>query len=429
MAGRDIEPADLAAAMPDGEIVDLARRLVSIPSYTTEEAELAEFIADVLNDHRVEVGLQRVPLDGLLRSAARKSYNVIARVRGTGGGRSLLFNGHMDHGPLEGRSVDDLSRWARAPFAGVVEDGYLYGKGAQDEKGGITAMLAAAVLLRRLQPGLRGDVVVTPVCAHKSHSTGTKHLMASGLRADMAINTENSGNAVVPTHVGVVTAQVHLVGAHPHPTQRRRFPALQARPSPFRVVEMLLDALGPEATPYGEASWLRFTRHPDLDGFPWHHVDRVETRGFLGKIVHLWFHTPPGVTAAGLKADLERLLDRLRRDAPGCGGRVDEQSYGDGLETPPAEPVVQALVAAHTAVRGEAPRVGAEARYGLYGDASVLSAHGIPSVVYGPGGGLSDLEHEWQVIQGERSPDERIALEQIVTAARVYARAALEVSR
>jgi acetylornithine deacetylase len=415
--------------MPDGEIVDLANRLIAIPSYTTEESDLATFIADYLTDHGIAAERPEVPLGHLPRSATGKSHNVLGRVRGVGGGRSLLFNGHMDHGPLEGRAGDDLSRWARAPFDPVVEDGYLYGKGAQDEKGGIAAMLAAAVTLRRLGLGLRGEVIVTPVCAHKSHSTGTKHLMAAGLRADMAINTENSGNAVVPLHVGVFTAALHVAGAHPHPTQRQRFPELRRRPSPFRVVERVLEALGPEATPHEEAGWLRFVRHPILRDFPWHHVDRIDTRGFVGKTIHLWFHTPPGVTAEGLQADLERLLARLEADGVGRGARVEVRSYGGALETPPAEPVVEALIAAHRDMLGEAPRVGAEARYGLYGDASVLAAHGIPSVVYGPGGGLSDLEHDWRVIQGERPPDERLAVRQLVAAARVYAQAAVRICR
>jgi hypothetical protein len=76
---------------------------------------------------------------------------------------------------------------------------------------------------------------------------------------------------------------------------------------------------------------------------------------------------------------------------------------------------------------GEEPRVGAEARYGLYGDASVLAAHGISSVVYGPGGGLTDLDHDWRVIEGKLPPDERIAIRQLVGAARVYAQTAVRI--
>src|SRR5262245_35613569 len=113
MRGRKMELSrnDLAAVMPDSEIVELAKRLVSIPSYTTEESDLASFITDYLNDNGIEAELQEVPLSHLPRTTVQKSHNVIGRVQGIGGGRSLLINGHMDHGPLEGRSGDDLSRW------------------------------------------------------------------------------------------------------------------------------------------------------------------------------------------------------------------------------------------------------------------------------------------------------------------------------
>lgn len=410
---------DLLSAVGDDEIVALETRLVAIPSYTTEEAELAECIADYLNDQGVEVGLQRVPFPGNRKSARTKSYNVIGRIRGDGSGPSLMFNGHMDHGPLEGRRGEDLSRWARAPFQPVVEGGFLYGKGCQDEKGGLCAMLVAIVAIRRVGLRLCGDLMVTPVCGHKTHSAGTRHLVDSGLRADMAINTENSGNAIVPCHVGVLTATIDLEGDHPHPTPRRRFPGAAWQPSPFERVRRVLDALGPESAPYRAGGWLRFVPHPAFPDFPWHHVDDVESHGFTRKTIHLWYHTPPGVTAESLKEDLERLLAGLADGDPGFQARVETRAFGPAMETRFDAPVVQTLARWHQEVSGEPPVIGAEPRYGLYGDGSVLSQAGITSVVYGPGGGLTDLDHQWRVLQGLEPPDERIPVRDLVVAARV----------
>jgi acetylornithine deacetylase/succinyl-diaminopimelate desuccinylase-like protein len=412
-------------AISEKEIVELEEQMVAIPSYTTEEAELAEFIADYLNDNGVEVGLQRVPFPNNTGGSSSKSYNVIGKIHGMGQGPSLMFNGHMDHGPLDGRKADDLSKWARPPFRPTLEDGYLYGKGSQDEKGGLCAMLIAAITVRRLNLGLRGDLILTPVCGHKSYSSGTRHLLSSGLRADMAINTENSGNAIVPLHVGVLTARIDLEGAHPHPTQRRRFPGLASQSPPFARILRLLESIGPESVPYDSGGWLRFEPHPILKDFPWHHVDKVESHGFLGKSIHLWYHVPPGVTGDTLKADLERLIVRLAEDDPGFRAQVKTRAFGPALETPLDAPLVQMLRKWHRDASGDEPTIGAEARYGLYGDASLLSEVGITSVVYGPGGGLTDLDYEWEIIQGLTSPDERIRVRDLIVAAKVLTLAAI----
>jgi len=97
--------ADALAAISDDEILEIEKGLVRIPSYTTEEAEIAEFIADLLNGEGIEVGLQRVPFTDIAFSRTKRSYNVIGRLHGSGGGPSLMFNGHMDHGPIGGREL------------------------------------------------------------------------------------------------------------------------------------------------------------------------------------------------------------------------------------------------------------------------------------------------------------------------------------
>ena len=419
---------DAMNVVSEDEIVDLESRMVAIPSYTTEESELAEFIADYLNDNRVEVGLQRVPFPNNTKSSLPRSYNVVGRIHGTADGPSLMFNGHMDHGPLDGRNSDDLSGWTRPPFRATIEDGYLYGKGCQDEKGGICAMLIAAVTMRRLNLHPRGDLIVTPVCGHKSYSAGSRHLIESGLRANMVINTENSGNAIVPVHVGVLTATVDIEGAHPHPTQRKRYPSLALEPPPFDRVIRFLQALGPESTPYKPGGWLRYPPHPVLKDFPWHHVDKVESHGFVRKTVHLWYHVPPGVTEESLRQDLERLSARLAETDRGFRTTVKTRAYGPALETPWDCPLVKSLARCYSKVTGDDACVSAEPRYGLYGDASVFSEAGMTSVVFGPGGGFTDLDYEWRVLQRLVPPDERIRIRDLIVAARVCSLVAIDVS-
>jgi acetylornithine deacetylase/succinyl-diaminopimelate desuccinylase-like protein len=134
---------------------------------------------------------------------------------------------------------------------------------------------------------------------------------------------------------------------------------------------------------------------------------------------------PPGVTGDSLKADLESLVGRLVKGDPGFRAKVETRAFGPALETPFDAPLVQMLAKCHQKVSGDEALIGPEARYGLYGDASLLSETGITSVVYGPGGGLSDLDYEWEVIQGLRSPDERIRVHDLIVAAKVLTQAAI----
>ena len=406
-------------AITDDEIIDIESRLVAIPSYTTEESEIAEFIADLLNDEGVEVGLQRVSFSDIPWARSKKSYNVIARFHGTGGGPSLMFNGHMDHGPIGGRDIDDMSGWSRSPFKPVIEDGFLYGKGSRDEKGGICAMLTTALALARSRLPLKGDLIVAPVCGHKTFSRGSRHLVNSGIRTDMAINTEDSGCGIVPLHVGVYKAEVKVRGAHPHPAIRRRFPGLKVQASPIQQALKLIEALGPEATPYAEGGWMRFKKHPVLVDFPWHHIEEIASNGGLGRTVHVWWRTPPGVTEETLRTDLERLLKRLNDADPSIRASTQIKPYGTALETPNDAPLVKALAKWHREIAKEEPNVGPDGRYGGYGDAAVLAEAGIQSVAYGPGGGLTDLENTERGMEGKVPPDERIPVRQIITAARV----------
>jgi len=418
--------AEALAAISDDEILEIEKGLVAIPSYTTEEAEIAESIADLLNNAGIEVGLQRVPFDDIPFSRTKKSYNVVARIHGSGKGPSLMFNGHMDHGPIGGRDVENFSRWKRKPFQPVIEDGFLYGKGCQDEKGGICAMLTAALVVRRLKLSLRGDLIVAPVCGHKTYSRGSRHLVASGIRATMAVNTENSGNGIVPVHVGVFKAEVTVKGAHPHPAIRWRNPEIRTLPTPAERAQQFIRALGSEARPYSDRSWLHFERHAVLKDFPWHHIEQIDSNGSLGRTVHVWWRTPPGVTEASLREDLEGLVRQVRDADPTFEATVRMESYGPALDTPTDAPVVQALARAHRVVSGEEPDVGPDGRYGGYGDAAVLAAAGMQAVAYGPGGGLSDLEHQRRAMLGEVPPDERIPVRDLIVAARTSALATID---
>ena len=110
---------------------------------------------------------------------------LVARRAGTGGGRSLLLNGHIDV-----VSAEPVEQWTTAPFTAAVRDGRVYGRGACDMKGGVAAMVVAVEVLCALGVPLRGDLVVNTVTDEESTAAGSLAAVAHGVRADGAIIPE-----------------------------------------------------------------------------------------------------------------------------------------------------------------------------------------------------------------------------------------------
>ena len=185
--------------MPDSALAELAARLVAIDSVNpgliagaAGERELAFFVSDWCEGRGLEVEL--VP------PADRPS--VIAVARGSGGGRSLLLNAHLDTVGVEGM---DAPHWPR------FESGRLYGRGAYDMKGALAAILDAASRVS----GLRGDVIVTAVADEELASIGTEAVLER-VRADAAIVVEPTELRLAVAHKGFVgfTIETRGVAAH-----------------------------------------------------------------------------------------------------------------------------------------------------------------------------------------------------------------------
>ena len=173
------DDALLAAWPPSLTLRELVADLVGIDSVNPSlvpggagEAAIARFVAAWLQAEGLEVHVQE---------AAPGRPNVIGVARGTGGGRSLMLNAHMDTVAFAG--VD-------RPLVGRVEDGRMYGRGAFDMKAGLAAIMWAGARRRRGSPRA-GDVIVTAVCDEEFASVGTQALVARVEQgADAAIVTE-----------------------------------------------------------------------------------------------------------------------------------------------------------------------------------------------------------------------------------------------
>ena len=184
------------------ELEQLLSDLVSINSINPDlvpgspgEAEIARYIADwlKLNDLEVE----------LVESVAGRP-NVIGIARGTGGGKTLLLNGHMDTVGVAG--MPD----AHQP---MIKDGRLYGRGSYDMKGGVAACMLAVAEARKQH--LRGDVIFTAVIDEEYASVGTMDLVQR-FQADGAIVAEFTELQLILAHRGFVWLEVETIGKAAH---------------------------------------------------------------------------------------------------------------------------------------------------------------------------------------------------------------------
>src|SRR5881409_732472 len=172
------------------ELVDLAGALIRIPSFKTEETQVALFLEAFFRRRGYDVDLQEIEPG---------RFQTIATLRGTGGGASLMLNGHTDINAL-------TRRWTRDPWTPTLEGDRLYGHGVQNMKGGLASIIVAAEAIRRSGVRLAGDLVVTCVAGETQGGEGTHYLMERGLRTEGGVGGEPFGaDHLVTVHAGSVT--------------------------------------------------------------------------------------------------------------------------------------------------------------------------------------------------------------------------------
>ncbi|MGP1349102.1 MAG: M20 family metallopeptidase [Stomatobaculum sp.] len=175
-------------------------------------------------------------------------YNVYATFAGKKGGKSLLFNSHMDVMP-----ADEASLWTSPPFAPEVRNNRLYGRGTADMKGGLIASVMAVKLLQDAGCELPGDVIITSVCDEEGGGNGSVQAVMRGLKADGIVNCEGTSDELILAHMGWVFLQVSLTGRACHSgTKKDGVSAIE------KAIK-LINALNEK-----EHSWLLSYKHPLL---------------------------------------------------------------------------------------------------------------------------------------------------------------------
>jgi acetylornithine deacetylase len=348
------------------ELARLTADLVAIDSVNPSlvaggagEAEIARFVAG---------WLERAGLEVEVLEPAPGRPSVVGVARGSGGGRTLLLNAHLD--TVGTAAMED-------PFTPRVEAGRLHGRGALDMKGS----LAAVMLAGREAAGrrLRGDVVVAAVADEEAGSLGTEALVER-YRADAAIVGEPTWLRLAVAHRGFVGVEITVAGRAAHGSRPER--GIDA------IVRMGRVLVGLEEH---DRRLRSASAHPLL-GTASVHASVIEGGQELSSYparctLLAERRTLPGETAADFGRELAAILGRAGRDDPDFRAESRVLFARDAYELAPDDPFAE-LVRRHA---GVPEIVGAP----FWADSALIAAAGTPTVLFGPGGeGLHESE-EW----------------------------------
>lgn len=373
-----------------GDAVALTRALVRVDSRNPllvqnapGERAVAELLAGVLSDWGFRVDLH---------DALPGRPNVVARV-GKAGGRTLMFNGHLDVVGVEGmtHSPWDATQWGDR----------IYGRGSSDMKSGVAAMCAAAA---RVAGEIDGEVIVAAVADEEYESAGTRSLIERGIRADAAIVTEPTTLSIMPAHLGFVWIDVTTHGRAAHGSR------WDLGVDAIRHAGLVLSELD-----RFDAEELPKRRHTLL-GRPSVHASMISGGTGMSTYpdkctIQIERRTIPGESPELVRQEIESVCERAGHKRDDFRADVKVTFAQEPSDVAVTAPIVAALEGALRESNEEVRIQGMTA----WTDAALLNAAGIPAICFGPGDiGLAHAAEEYVIVSEiERATRvlERLALQ------------------
>jgi acetylornithine deacetylase len=383
-----------------------------------DEAALQAYLADRLRAAGLAVDVWEPDAAVLVASGYpippghhfRGRPQLVARAGGSGAGRSLLLNGHVDVVTPEPRE-----RWTCDPFTATVRDGRVYGRGACDMKGGVAAMVLATEVLMDLGVRLRGDLVVNTVTDEESTAAGALAVVARGVAADGAIVPEPTGLAVWLGTRGSLMPEITVTGRPGH----AGFPHEHSTDGgPVNAIEKMQLVLGALQALREEWSDRSDIRHP------WLRTGTIVPTAFdAGQWIvsypaaatlrcHVQY-LPTQADAAGTGAPVVREIEERVRAAAAADPWLAAHPpsfvwHGDvpAACVDPATPIAAAALDAMAAV-GLGREIGSRT---TWFDGATFTRAGTPAIAVGPG-----------AIAQAHAVDEYVPIDELVRAAHVLA--------
>jgi acetylornithine deacetylase len=372
-------------------LLDLASAMIRIPSENPPGNEAA--IADYLATYFRQLGI--VPV---VQEIAPGRPNILVRLEGQHPGPHLIFNGHTD-------VVPPGTGWTVEPYGAHVRDGRLYGRGSADMKGGIAAMVEAALTVHQTT-SFRGAITLAMVADEEEGGGGTRYAVEHGLRGDWAIIPEPTDLRPVIAHKGDFNFYITVHGEAAHGSvPERGVNAIYAAGRLLTAIQDLNQRLSVQS-------------HP-LVGHPTVSVGTIKGGEITCMVpaecqVAVDRRLIPGERPNAVIAEMEALLDDLSRDDSQFKAEMTVPIQVLPMEVTPDLPVVAALRNATRRVVGEDPGFSG---WSATCDASILAQEGnTPTVIFGPGS-IGHAAHR---------PDESVGITELVHCAEIYVLTILE---
>ena len=380
------------------EIEKLVKDLVKIPSHRevpTMELEVAQFLHEFLQGEGIE---------SKLRTVVKNRPNVIAVIKGSGEGRSLLLNGHTDTVPPYDMDIP--------PFTPKVDGGRLYGRGSLDMKGGLGAMAMTLVGLRRAKAKLEGDLYLAAVVGEELKSDGTEDIVLHGPRADMAIVGEPTDLEIQPSHRGLEWLDVHFYGKAAHGGQADK--GVNAITMAAKFIRAVEEDLKPRLASRKSRHTLPATIN--LGVITGGQQPSSVADHCMIKLDRRWI---PEEKVQQVFEEIYDIFDKLKREDPRFKAKLtrDPANMLTMTHVPnvvsTSHPLVKSLERSVRSVTGKPPKV---TSFWGWTDAALMTHFAkMPTVVFGPGGA------------GAHARIEYVLTEDLAKCTHVYSQVALDI--
>jgi acetylornithine deacetylase/succinyl-diaminopimelate desuccinylase-like protein len=395
-------------------LVETASQMIGVHSFTGDEEAMARLMVELYEQLGLRVQWQQVE---------EGRANALGILPGAGGGKSLMFNGHMD------TSYSGREPWLRGvpgfqPQA-FERDGRLYGLGVSNMKGALACYVEAVRALQDAGVRLRGDVLIAAVSGeiektqqgdaqgaqYRGYAAGTRYLVSHGGVADMCLLGEPTEGKVVLGHFGALWLRIRVHGDFIHTAfsegRRDRNSILRAQEVLGAIREWIPTWEDDESNSYRGAKAIVNVGAIE-GGFGWrvsrtpHHTD-----------VFLDVRVPPTKPMGAARGEVLEMVRGLADRFPDYGVEGEVYVTAPGAEIEDGHELVAAIDEAHAEVWGEPP--GRDVTR-WFSDASALTRYGVPTVNYGTSTGLMDVEL-----------GENLEIDALVKTAETYARVAAKV--
>lgn len=382
------------AKISEDEVVELALALANIDSPTGGEGEVSDYIYAWLKD----AGLSP-KREGLFEDRC----NVTSRIRGSGGGASLVYNSHMDTTIAKEETLTTLKAEDPIYHTGWREGEYVYGNGVLNNKGLMACWMVAAKALKEAGIQMKGDLLLTAVVGeiglepvdefqppkYIAKEAGTRYLVNRGYIADYAIVAEGTDFTMAWVEAGKAFFRISLVvDGHPMYTPYVQRPvSMNEHPNAIVRAAKVIEALEDWAYKYEQSNVYEC---PGGTVVPKVNIGAI--RGGVPykitktpSVCHLYLDTR--ITPVQSAMDVERELNEVLV-ATNIPFELTLFVYRRGYEAHDVEPLRASITRAHEEVFESIPEPPIPPVTSMWRDSNVFIEAGVPTIIYGPGGSV-----------------------------------------